>query len=89
MRLKKPPVVRRCLGFENILSDFLQGRIGVAETVEPDAHLVHQRQVEATHLAIGLLLVVKDSAARDLATAAPQHHHGEVAHVVMAVEHAG
>src|SRR5712671_585681 len=61
----------------------------IAEAVEVDIHLVHEREVEPAHLAIRFAGIVEDATALDATTAAPEDDHWELVVVVIAGEHRG
>src|SRR5262249_6950658 len=70
-------------------SDFRQALLRIAEGVETNAHLVHERQVQAAHFAIGFAKVIEDAARLDLPAATAEHHHGQLIVVMVAGHHAG
>ncbi len=61
---------------------------GVAETVELEAAPVHETEEQAAHAPVGLVGIVQHAAAAQIASGAPEHEHGELFGVVVAVQHA-
>jgi hypothetical protein len=57
-----------------VTSNLPQPLARIPEALQPDAGLVHQRQVQAAHLAVRFVQVIEDPAGLDLAAAADRRY---------------
>src|SRR5436190_16452928 len=62
---------------------------GVAEGLWPEAHLVHQREIQPAHLAVRFAGIIEHSSALDASASAAEHHHWKLRGGVIAGRHGG